>query len=113
MIAIVSNMSLLQFPNSNVRPVTGKCNRCAVLCRCLQWAIPLVFAVILPLRASAQSSSAGQTLQSPPADEHRVLDTVNFLSGAAVALALHESGHLVFDGVFDAGPRITGVHFGP
>lgn len=26
---------------------------------------------------------------------------------------MHESGHLLFDAIFDAEPRITGVHLGP
>ena len=34
-----------------------------------------------------------------------------FLGGAAVGLAAHESGHIVFDVLFDAHPRLTGVHF--
>jgi len=69
--------------------------------------------VFLPIGAAAQSSSADQTLQEPPADEHRVADTVKFLAGGALGLALHESGHLVFDGIFDASPRIEGTRFGP
>jgi hypothetical protein len=73
----------------------------------------VLLAVILPIRASAQSTSAGETLQSPRTDEHRVVDSVKFLAGAAVGLVLHESGHLMFDAAFDAEPRITGVTFGP
>jgi len=42
-----------------------------------------------------------------------VADTVKFLGGGALALALHESGHLVFDGVFAAQPRLEGIRFGP
>jgi hypothetical protein len=68
---------------------------------------------ILPRSAAAQSSSTGQTLQSAPPDEHRVADTVKFLAGAALGFGMHESGHLVLDTVFDANPRIEGVHFGP
>jgi hypothetical protein len=66
-----------------------------------------------PIAAAAQSSSAGQTLQSPSADEHRVVDSVKFLAGAALGLAVHEGGHLVLDAVFDASPTIKGVRFGP
>ena len=42
-----------------------------------------------------------------------MLDSVKFLAGGGLGLVLHESGHLVFDAVFDAGPRVTGVRFGP
>ena len=42
-----------------------------------------------------------------------MLDSVKFLAGAGLGLVLHESGHLVFDAAFDAGPRVTGVRFGP
>ena len=66
----------------------------------------------LPIAAAAQSSSADQTVQSAPTDQHRVTDTVKFLAGAAIGLAMHEGGHLVFDGVFDASPHLTGVTFG-
>jgi hypothetical protein len=46
-------------------------------------------------------------------DEHPVLDSVKFLAGAGLGLVLHESGHLFFDALFDADPRVVGVHFGP
>ena len=38
---------------------------------------------------------------------------MKFVAGAALGLVMHESGHLVFDAAFDAGPRVTGVTFGP
>jgi hypothetical protein len=82
--------------------MTRKCNWCAVLS----------LVVLLPISAAAQASSAGETLQAPT-EEHPALDSVKFLAGAGLGLVIHESGHLVFDAVFDAGPRITGVKFGP
>jgi hypothetical protein len=113
MIAMVSNMSVLQFPNPNSRSVTGKCNRYAVLCRAaLSGGVALLLA-ILPMPAAAQSSSTAQTMQSPPPDEHRVADTVKFLAGAGLGLGMHEGGHLVLDTAFGASPRIEGVRFGP
>ena len=36
-----------------------------------------------------------------------------FLAGAAIALVAHESGHLLLDAVFDAGPGLKTVHAGP
>jgi len=37
--------------------------------------------------------------------------TAGFLAGGLAGLAAHESGHLLFDAVFDANPRIKGVSF--
>lgn len=34
-----------------------------------------------------------------------------FLGGAAIALGAHEGGHLLFDGIFDAHPRLERVSF--
>jgi hypothetical protein len=108
---MVSNMSVLQFPNP--RSTSAKCNGCAVLCRLLVAGAAFFSAAFLPIAAEAQSSSTEETLQSAPADEHRVVDSVKFLAGAALGLAMHEGGHLVFDAMFDASPRIEGVRFGP
>jgi len=50
----------------------------------------------------------------PPATtvEHRTASGLGkFLAGAAVGLAAHESGHLLFDGIFDANPGIKKVSF--
>ena len=85
----------------------------AVLCCSARFAAIALLSVFLPASAAAQASPAGAS--SPPAqvDEHRALDTVEFLAGAALGLGMHEGGHLVFDGLFDAQPRIEAVHFGP
>jgi hypothetical protein len=42
-----------------------------------------------------------------------MVDSVEFLAGAALGLGIHESGHVVFDAAFDASPSIEGVKFGP
>ena len=60
---------------------------------------------------TAQAQDSGSTTAQP--NEHRTLDTVNFLTGAGAALVLHEGGHLTFDVIFDAQPRLEGVQFGP
>src|SRR5215211_4979345 len=105
MIAMVSNISVLQFPNPLLRLATQRCNRCAALGRTAVGVLTLFLLAIFPIRAAAQSNATGDTLQLPPADEHRVVDTVKFLTGAALGLGLHEGGHLTFDAAFDAGPR--------
>lgn len=40
-------------------------------------------------------------------------DTLIFFGGAAIALGLHEAGHLTLDGVFGASPGFKKVSFGP
>jgi hypothetical protein len=73
----------------------------------------LLFSAILPIVASAQASSAGEVTPPPASHEHRALDSGKFLAGAGLGLVMHESGHLVFDAIFGADPRIKGVRFGP
>jgi hypothetical protein len=47
-----------------------------------------------------------------PTSEHRTTSALGgFLVGAAVGLAAHESGHLLFDGLFRADPGIKRVSF--
>jgi hypothetical protein len=75
--------------------------------------LALVFNAILPIVASAQASSAGEAASPPASHEHRALDSGKFLAGAGLGLVMHESGHLVFDAIFGAEPRIKGVRFGP
>jgi hypothetical protein len=43
--------------------------------------------------------------------EHRATSTVKFLAGGALGLAAHESGHLLFDGLFDANAGLKKVSF--
>ena len=38
---------------------------------------------------------------------------VSFFGGAAIALGMHESGHLVLDTAFGVSPGVRKVHFGP
>ena len=66
----------------------------------------LVF--FLPMFAHAQdvTSAGAQPI------EHRAVDSGKFLAGAALALAVHESGHLLFDVLFDAEVNVKAVHLG-
>ncbi len=84
----------------------------AVLGRLTPVAMAAFLSVFLPIAASAQDSSAEPAVQSAT-DEHPVADTAQFLAGAALALAAHEGGHLIFDVIFQANPRIEAIHFGP
>jgi hypothetical protein len=68
-----------------------------------------LLSVLCAVTATAQDSAAAP----PQQDEHPAADIVKFVGGGVLALALHESGHLIFDGIFDAQPRLEAIHFGP
>jgi hypothetical protein len=84
----------------------------AVLCRSACFGAIALFTVFLPLSAVAQPSLSGPSATGTQADEQRAVDVVEFLAGAALGLGMHEGGHLVFDAMFDASPRVAGIHFG-
>jgi hypothetical protein len=106
MIAIVSSM-----PSSNLRPLN--CNLSTVSLYALRRSLLAGLLLFLPaLPAQAQTAEPAPA----SADRHvarRAADFVTFLAGGAIALGAHEGGHLVFDGIFDANPRLESVHFGP
>jgi hypothetical protein len=81
----------------------------AVLGRCARLLAAAVFGLFVSTSAEAQQTSTA----APPDAEHVAVDSMKFLAGSLLGLGLHEGGHLVFDEVFDARPRLTGVHFGP
>src|SRR5437867_2988675 len=70
--------------------------------------VVIAMTVVAAIPAAAQESSTDQ----PQRTQHRKADIMRFLAGAAVGLAAHEGGHLVFDLAFDARPRITRVALG-
>jgi hypothetical protein len=111
MIAMVSNMSGLQIPHPH--SPAANCNGCAVHGRVRLAALLLLFMGFLPQYARAQVTSTDQPLPPAAADEHLAMQTVKFLAGGLLGLALHESGHLTFDVMFDASPQIKRVTFGP
>jgi len=72
-------------------------------------------AVCLVACLALAQPAAAQGLSVPPADsnQHPITDFVTFLAGGALGLALHETGHVLFDAAFDAHPTLESVHFGP
>jgi hypothetical protein len=50
---------------------------------------------------------------APPARADAQGDVAKFFGGAALALGMHESGHVVFDVAFGASPGLRKVSFGP
>ena len=53
----------------------------------------------------------GKPASTEDAQDSRVKRAALFLSGAAIALVAHETGHLAFDVAFDADPRLKRVDF--
>jgi hypothetical protein len=70
----------------------------------------LIAAILLgPGRAAAQNATPAD---APAAtSEHRATSALKFLGGGAIGLAAHESGHLLFDGIFGANPGLKKVSF--
>lgn len=66
--------------------------------------------MLWPSIAASQTSSVAQPAQQ---EEHRIADTVKFLAGGAGAFVGHETGHLLFDVMFDAHPFLRRTQFGP
>jgi hypothetical protein len=82
----------------------------AVLCRSAGAATLLFYLCFSRTAVAAQEPVATPTAQQ---DGITAAATVEFLAGGALAFVTHEGGHLIVDGIFDAGPRIEGIHFGP
>lgn len=72
-----------------------------------------VFTAILAIPGQASGQEAErQSDPSSTSSEHRTTSALlPFLAGAAAGLGAHESGHLLFDGIFRADPGIRKVSF--
>jgi hypothetical protein len=71
-----------------------------------------VFTVILTTAQLARAQDpAPQPATVDTTSEHRIASALKFLGGGALALAAHESGHLLFNGIFDAHPGLKKVSF--
>jgi hypothetical protein len=80
-----------------------------------RWQQPVAVAFLLTVFASAAvgAQDTPPTHDTPnTAHESRFAVKAGlFIAGAAAGLAAHESGHLAFDYLFDATPRVTRVDF--
>ena len=61
-------------------------------------------------------AAVGQAQDAPKSSEpdpgpSRTSSTIRFLAGGAAGLLAHEAGHLAFDAIFDADPRVRRVNF--
>jgi len=71
-----------------------------------------VVAAILLTSGAALAQPPASPAESPAAtSEHRATSAFKFLGGGALALAAHEGGHLLFDGIFGANPGLKKVSF--
>ena len=69
-------------------------------------------AVFTAVTLTAELAGAQDTVQPAATSEKSATSNVLlFLGGGALGLAAHESGHLLFDAIFDAHPGIQGVDF--
>lgn len=66
---------------------------------------------IILLMVGLAGNAAAQDQPSPAPAGSRGASIAKFLAGGALGLATHESGHLVFDTLFDAGPGVRKVDF--
>jgi hypothetical protein len=65
---------------------------------------------LLPHAANAQTGESPAAV-SPSSGTQRAKTVGLFLAGAAIGLAAHEGGHLLFDVAFDADPGVRRVDF--
>jgi len=61
--------------------------------------------------AGAQGSQGGAATVPSTSEQSTTSSVLTFLGGGALALAAHESGHLLFDGIFDAHAGLSKVSF--
>jgi len=81
----------------------------AARCRCARGGAAVMLALTISTSAQAQQTSA-----DPATAKAKIaVDLMGFVAGGLLGLGLHESGHLVFDELFDAQPDLKGVHFRP
>jgi len=73
----------------------------------------LVVQMVAVLSATAGLASAQDTAEQPatPPEKSATSSAARFLGGGLAGLVAHESGHLLFDAVFDANPGIKKVSF--
>lgn len=67
--------------------------------------------LLLPAELPAQTQEMQRVTQSENSQEGRLASSIRFVGGALAGLAAHEAGHLVFNIVFDADPRVKRVEF--
>jgi hypothetical protein len=76
-------------------------------------ALIVVLLAVAGLAETAELGRAQEPVQQPATTSENTTtsDVLTFLGGGAVGLAAHESGHLLFDAIFDAHATLKGVSF--
>src|SRR5215203_1009246 len=77
----------------------------------LQIALTLTALLLAAGTALAQEPPLPLSGESNSHHEAPAVHAMRFVAGAGVALITHEAGHLIFDFLFEAEPRVTGVDF--
>src|SRR4051812_46183507 len=78
--------------------------------------LPIVLLVVAAVSVTAEVAFAQEpppgTSSIPSTSEQSTTSSIlEFLGGGALALGAHESGHLLFDAIFDARPGLKKVSF--
>ena len=71
----------------------------------------LGFGAILLTAGPVHAQEPVPQVATPSTSEHRTTSTLKLLGGAAIGLAAHEGGHLLFNGLFSANPGLKKVSF--
>src|SRR6476646_9748919 len=73
----------------------------------------VVLLAVAGLVSTAELARAQADVQQPASTPEKTTtsDVFKFLGGGAVGLAAHESGHLLFDAIFDAHASLKSVDF--
>ena len=79
--------------------------------RCSPLGAAALTLLLLPAELLAQTQETQSVTQSENSQEGRLASSIRFVGGALAGLAAHEAGHLVFNVVFDADPRLKRVEF--
>src|SRR3954462_10848392 len=113
MIAIVARISVLLRASRHGALGGHSSNRCATRGHGAAGRAVLIVLLVFGCVSGARAQTGSPTPPSQPAtpSEHPLSSLGSFLAGGAIGLGAHESGHLLFDGIFDANPGIKKVSF--
>ena len=112
-IAIVSNMGRLLCAVAGACTPRRSSNGCATSSsQPLRATLRVAALALVAIFITAELARAQDAAQQPASsDEHPASSFAKFIGGGAVGLAAHESGHLLFDAIFDAHAGVQKVSF--
>jgi len=79
---------------------------------CCLFLPPIYIALLTAFATMPVYSQEADSANAVPQNQSRKVFAAKFLGGMATGFAAHESGHILFDVVFDASPGIDRVSFG-